>query len=132
MVKFDAAGAYVEFNFDNKQDIINHISGAADFRDKSRVCRIKAAKLHNEVNKTDVDCVSQPASSAASVDVKLPKLTLPKFGRDVIQWQSFWDQFMATVHDSDLPVISKFSYLFSLLHGEAQQGMQGLSMTADH
>ena len=132
LANFDAAGADVELTFDNEQDIINHIDGVADFRDKSRVCRVKAAKLLNELNKTDVDGVSQPASSTASVDVKLPKLTLPKFGGDVLEWQSFWDQFKATVHDSDLPVISKFSYLLSLLHGEARQAVQGLSMTTDH
>ena len=57
---------------------------------------------------------------------------MPKFGGDVLEWQSFWDQFKATVHDSDLPVISKFSYLLSLLHGEARQAVQDLSMTADH
>ena len=51
LANFDAAGADVELTFDNEQDIINHINGAADFRDKSRVCRIKAAKLLNELIK---------------------------------------------------------------------------------
>ena len=57
---------------------------------------------------------------------------MPKFGGDILDWQSFWDQFKVTVHDSDLPVIFKFSYLLSLLHGEAQQAVQGLSMTTHH
>ena len=58
LANFDAAGADVELTFDDEQGIINHIKGAADFRDKSLVCRIKAAKLLNELNETDVDGVS--------------------------------------------------------------------------
>ena len=59
-------------------------------------------------------------------------MTLPKFSGDVLEWQSFWDQFKVNVYDSDLPVVSKFSYLLSLLQGEAKQAIQGHSMTSDH
>ena len=34
LANYDAAGADVELTFDNEQDIINHINGAADFCDK--------------------------------------------------------------------------------------------------
>ena len=50
---------------------------------------------------------------------------------DVLQWPSFWDQFSVTVHDTDLPVLSKFTYLMSLLKGEPKQAIHGLSLTAD-
>ena len=62
----------------------------------------------------------------------MPKLVLPKFSGDVIQWQSFWDQFTAAVHLSDLPDINKFTYLRSLLEGEAQEAIQGLALTEQH
>ena len=45
LANFAAAGADVELTFDDEQVIINHINGAADFRDKSGVCRIKASKV---------------------------------------------------------------------------------------
>ena len=45
------------------------------------------------------------------------------------EWQSFWDRFEALVDQSELPVISKFSYLQSLLE-EALSVVQGLSLTS--
>ena len=57
-------------------------------------------------------------SSFSMTDVKLPKLNLPVFNGDVLQWQSFWDQFVAAVDSTDLPDVSKFSYLRASLEGE--------------
>ena len=37
-----------------------------------------------------------------------------------------------TVHDTDLPVVSKFTYLMSLLEGDPKQAIHGLYLTADH
>ena len=84
-----------------------------------------------ELTQSDQDAADK-STCVSAADVKLPKLTLPKFSGDVLEWQSFWDQFKVNVHDSDLPVVSKFSYLLSLLQGEAKQAVQGLSMTSDH
>ena len=50
----------------------------------------------------------------------------------VVQWPSFWYQFTVTVHDTDLPVVSTFAYLMSLLEGEPKQAMHGISLTTDH
>ena len=69
---------------------------------------------------------------SASADIKLPKLNLPVFGGDVLQWPSFWDQFEANVDSTDLSVILKFSYLRTLLEGEPKRTIEGLSLTADH
>jgi hypothetical protein len=61
--------------------------------------------------------------------VKLPKLELPKFDGTITDWQTFWDKFVALVDQSSLPVISKFSYLQSLVTGEAKAVIQGLAVT---
>ena len=50
----------------------------------------------------------------------------------MIEWQTFWDQFSATVDSTDLPVVSKFTYVRSLLDGEAKQAIEGLSITNGH
>ena len=34
------------------------------------------------------------------VRVKLPKLELPKFDGDIFNWQGFWDQFLAAIHEN--------------------------------
>ena len=60
--------------------------------------------------------VSGKSSQESDVtNVKLPKLELPKFDGEVTHWQSFWDQFSSHIDATDLPVISKFTYLMSLL-----------------
>lgn len=64
--------------------------------------------------------------------VKLPKLELPKFKGDVAEWQTFWDKFKATVDASELPDVTKFTYLQSLLEGEARKAVEGLSLTSSH
>ena len=49
-----------------------------------------------------------------------------------MEWYSFWEQFEAAVHDSNLPPISKFSYLLSALKEEASKVVDGLSLAADN
>ena len=71
-------------------------------------------------------------TSTGTADVKLPKLSLPKFSGDVLQWQSFWDQFTVVVDSSDIPDISKIFYLRSSSEGEVKQSIQGLSLTSQH
>ena len=74
------------------------------------------------------DCAS---SSAGSVEAKLPKLELPCFSGDVREWTSFWEQFQAVIENSDLPGVSKFSYLRMYLRGEALTAIAGLSLTTE-
>ena len=97
------------------------IKEAADFRDNARMLRIQAAKI-----------LQSAGMSKSQKCVKLPKFELPKFSGNVLEWQSFWDKFEASIHSSDLPDINKFTYLQSYLEGEAKAAVQGLSVTADH
>ena len=64
--------------------------------------------------------------------MKLTKLNLPVFNGDVLQWQSFWDQFVAVVDSTDLPDVSKFSYLRASSEREPKTAIQGLSLTSAH
>ena len=71
-------------------------------------------------------------SSSSNVDtssVRLPKLELPKFNGTLTKWQQFWDNFEAVVDTSDLPLVSKFTYLQSLLEGEARRTIEGLALS---
>jgi hypothetical protein len=73
-----------------------------------------------------------PTSGGASSHMsytRLPKLEICKFKGDITMWQTFWDQFETIVHGSDIPVANKFSYLRSLLEGEALETISGLSLT---
>ena len=53
--------------------------------------------------------------------IKLPKLMIPSFDRDVAQWTSFWDSYDSAVHQiPSLNEVDKFNYLRSFLRGAAQ------------
>ncbi|XP_042874774.1 uncharacterized protein LOC122254950 [Penaeus japonicus] len=84
------------------------LDDAHEFRTQCAKFRILAeAKVKELVAADAQDIVSQ--DSQAAVNVKLPKLELPKFSGDVIQWQSFWDQFISHIDATDIPVISNIS-----------------------
>ncbi len=59
----------------------------------------------------------------------LPKLQIKKFDGQFSEWTEFWDKFSAIVRLTSIPTITKFSYLQSLLVGEAEAIIKGLSLT---
>ena len=65
--------------------------------------------------------------------VKLPKLNIKKFDGDFTQWNSFWDIFNASVHKrTDLEGIEKFTYMKSLLEGDALKLIEGFNLEAHY
>ena len=68
----------------------------------------------------------------STTEAMLPKLELLVFCGYVTLWTSFWEQYQAVVHNSELPSITKFTYLLALLKGEAKACVQGLSLTASN
>ena len=129
----EVQGEY-ELTIEDDTVLLNDINTAADFRDSVMKSRVLATEKFDELAAPvpDANADNRTNVSNSHVDVKLPKLNLPKFSGDVLQWPSFWDQFSVTVHDTDLPVVSKFTYLMSLLEGEPKQAIHGLSLTTDH
>ncbi|XP_071176551.1 uncharacterized protein [Mytilus edulis] len=72
----------------------------------------------------------RPSFSSTSEYNKLPKLNLPTFDGDILQWQSFWDSFETAVHTNPtLSNVQKFNYLKSLLHDEALKSVTGFALT---
>ena len=107
------------------------IKAAAEFREKSRVPHIAATKIiANEQNESLGTAARADSASVGSQDARLPKLQLPTFSGDIKLWAGFGEQFEVAVDKSDMPDISKLSYLLSLLKGEAKLAVNGLSLTA--
>ncbi|XP_064120228.1 uncharacterized protein LOC135224838 [Macrobrachium nipponense] len=125
--KLDEVQSEIEVELES--DLLDDdLDKAFEFR-TSLIPRIKAAEKLLELDKKGDD-VSSTTNGSSGAQVKLPKLELPKFKGEVTEWQSFWDQFSCHVDNSDIPVISKFSYLASLLEGEAKSFISGLSHTS--
>ena len=111
----EVQGEY-ELTIEDYTVLLNDINTAADFRDSVMKSHVLATEKFDELAAPvpDLNADNHTNVSNSHVDVKLSKLNLPKFSGDVLQWPSFWDQFSVTVHDTDLPVVSKFTYLMSL------------------
>ncbi|XP_064097217.1 uncharacterized protein LOC135208693 [Macrobrachium nipponense] len=66
-----------------------------------------------------------------TASVRLPKLDLPHYSGDILEWNSFWELYHVSVHQrKDLEPIQKFSYLRSLLTGEASKLISGFKFEA--
>ena len=64
--------------------------------------------------------------------VSLPKLQLMTFGGDIQQWSEFWDMFNSSVHEQNLPKVSKFSYLKSVLKNSAAAAISVIPVTSEN
>jgi len=64
---------------------------------------------------------------------RLPKLSIPTFAGDTLQWQSFWDCFEAAVHNNRVITgVQKLNYLRAQLQGSAIRVIAGLPLTNDN
>ena len=65
--------------------------------------------------------------------VRLPKISVPNFDGNVINWRSFWEQFTVSVHDwSNLSPAEKLTYLkHAAKEGPAKHVVEGLSGSGD-
>ena len=128
LAALDASQFDFEATIDDETALIADIEKAAEYREHIRKPRVLAQVL------LSADVKSPPPSSssikAESSAAKLPKLVLPHFSGDVLKWTEFWEQFEAMVHNSDMPAVSKFTYLLSLLKGDAKATVTGLSLNS--
>lgn len=66
--------------------------------------------------------------------VKLPKLDIPTFNGDLLNWKQFWEQFCVAVHNrTSISNAEKLAYLRNALKdGTAKSAIEGLSKTGEH
>ena len=66
-----------------------------------------------------------------TVRTKLPKLEVPKFNGKLHEWQEFLDSYRGAIHQNDsLEEVDKFTYLRSLLTGQAKSAIAGFALTS--
>ena len=65
--------------------------------------------------------------------VKTPKIDLKSFDGNILNWQSWWDQYEAAVHNQPkMAAVNKFCYLKRLLCSSAEECISGLSLTNEN
>ena len=121
--------------FIDPEQVDEHIEDASLFDNMHRRVRVLATRKLRSLNDSAASGVNQDSVSSASAREQfcsLPKLELATFDGNVTEWQGWWDQFVAVIDQSELPNISKFSYLLNLVKGDAKSAIQGLSLNASH
>ena len=90
-------------------------------------CSLKVRKLLQSQSE------ESSTASADSKGVKLPKLEVPKFDGNILNWITFWEQFNVSVHQrTTLSDAEKLVYLrHSLKDGSAKNVIEGLSRSGD-
>ena len=80
----------------------------------------------------DIDSDHSGPTEAKATSIKLPKLSIPKFDGDVLNWRTFWEQFKLSIHNwEQLSDSEKLAYLKDpLKNGPAECVIQGLAHTA--
>lgn len=73
----------------------------------------------------------RPQSEQNNV-LPLPKVTIPQFNGDYLQWRTFFDLFSQLVDKQRIPTVQKMWYLKSNVAGEAGKLISHLSATADN
>ncbi len=71
-------------------------------------------------------------SPSNRISAKLPQLEIPKFRGDKLKWIEFDSIFKATINDNvSVSEVEKFSYLSTLLQGDAEDVIRGFPLTAE-
>lgn len=90
----------------------------------------RTEQLAIEMRKLQHENVVTEEKHSKKISVKLPKLSFPKFGGEILKWQAFWDSFSSAVDQNEnLNPVDKFNYLRAQLYGEARQAVEGLELT---
>ena len=90
----------------------------------------KICFLIAQINSTLNDEPKQTAGPR--IESKLPTLKLPEFDGTLANWDSFWDQFSASIDcRKDLRPVDKLNYLRGVLKGEVRKLIDGFSIEDD-
>ena len=96
------------------------------FRNQIDLQRYQVNTLRRIHNIGDENQVRQPNPSTRSAS--RPKLALPRFNGDILQWQPFWQAFCAEIDtDETLADINKFNYLVGKLDQKVLSTVAGLT-----
>ena len=82
--------------------------------------------------KDSSDIISTETSTSRGV--KLPKIDVPTFDRNILNWRTFWEQFSVAVHNHDnISDSEKLVYLRHFLRdSKALKAIEGLSHSGEH
>ena len=128
-----------------EQEMCNEIKRSSDirlniqetiFQIDSKLKEISISEEHSvntNVNSNVNGFLENSFESRNNSNGKLPNLSIKCSNGNPIEFQSFFDQFRAAIHENDsLKSIKKFNYLRAFLRGPALASISGLSLTSEN
>ncbi|KRY31558.1 hypothetical protein T03_13982, partial [Trichinella britovi] len=89
--------------------------------------------LKEKGNRPAVNPKQSSSLTFAAEQVKPPRVPLPKFDGDILQFKSFWDQFKSSTHQQEgLNDILKLLHLRWCLSGSALKAIEGVTICAEN
>ena len=73
---------------------------------------------------------NQPTETPVS-QAKLPKLVITKFNGTYADWPRFWGQYSESIDKTNVPPVTKFTYLRELLDARVRKTVEALPQTAE-
>ena len=112
------------------EDIGERVRKASDIKGSLFDLGVAISRLMERTKKEPSPQVITPPMLAG---VNLPRIEIPTFDGNILNWRLFWEQFQAAVHDKpQLGEVDKLTYLRDALKsGPAKSVVQGLTQTAD-
>lgn len=96
-------------------------------------CRLKEDLQKYSPSTSNSDHQGQALATVGGAEIKLPRLDIPEFHGKYEEWQTFYDLFVALVHDNpSLSKVQKLRYLKSKVLGEAGNILKNLATTNDN
>ena len=112
-------------------EVPNHEKERADVLAKVMLAQAGVLAIQEQLNPQPQQQQS-PAGGGGSGSVaglRLPKLDLQKFSGDILEWRSFKDLYIASVHQAQMTAAQKMQYLKSLLGPEPLSAIQSIPIT---
>ena len=111
----------------DEETLTAEVNSVQQYRDNVTKVEVLATRaIRREESDATIHCVT------SNNHTRLPKLNLPTFSGDVLQYQSFSDSFSASIDAQKIAPVEKFSYLRGQLKGEASKAIEGLALTNEN
>merc|ERR1740124_1710432 len=118
---------------ENRRDSMNRnvseVKTTEELVNRKTAQEIENLKLEGEIKRLQLEKVTKSEGTTVNA-VKLPKIKLPEFSGDVLEWPTFWDSYSSTIHENKmLSNVDKFKYLMGCLREEAKDTLRGFQIT---
>ena len=94
------------------------------------IVAIEEKLIEKKETPINTDSLENISNDTEQIKCKLPKLVIKEFDGNVLNWQTFWDQFESTIHSKiNINDIDRFSYLKSFLCPSSYETLSGSALT---